>query len=106
MQTRTFCFIDDNVDACLTAFYEDLYVNDVINIGGDREETILELASTIIKVTGSKSKLVHMPALEEGDMTRRLPDTTKMKELLRREPKSLEDGLRIVIEKGQFISLI
>lgn len=106
LQTRTFCYIDDNVDACLTAFYEDLYVNDVINIGGDREVTIMELADTVIRVTGSKSKLVHLPALEEGDMTRRLPDTTKMCELLRREPKPLEDGLRIVIQQGQFISLI
>lgn len=106
LQTRTFCFIDDNVDACLTAFYEDLHVNDVINIGGDREVTILELAETVIRVTGSKSKLVHLPALEEGDMTRRLPDTTKMRELLRREPRSLEDGLRVVIQQGQFISLI
>ncbi|MCF8256753.1 MAG: NAD-dependent epimerase/dehydratase family protein [Flavobacteriales bacterium] len=106
LQTRTFCFIDDNVDACLTAFYEDLHVNDVVNIGGAKEVTVLELAETVIKVTGSSSKLVHLPELVEGDMTRRLPDTTKMRELLRRQPKSLEDGLRIVIEQGQFISLI
>lgn len=105
LQTRTFCFIDDNADACLTAFYEDLYVNDVVNIGGDEEITVLELAETIIKVTESSSKLVHMPALEEGDMTRRLPDTTKMRELLRREPRSLEDGLREVIQKGQFVKV-
>jgi len=106
LQTRTFCFINDNVDACLTAFYEDLFVNDVVNIGGDKEVTILELAETVLKVTGSKSKLVHLPALEEGDMTRRLPDTAKMRELLRREPKSFEEGLSIVIQQGQFISLI
>jgi len=106
LQTRTFCFINDNVDACLTAFYEDLFVNDVVNIGGDKEVTILELAETVLKVTGSKSKLVHLPALEEGDMTRRLPDTAKMCELLRREPKSFEEGLSIVIQQGQFISLI
>jgi nucleoside-diphosphate-sugar epimerase len=106
LQTRTFCFIDDNADACLAAFYNDMFVNDVVNIGGDREVTILELADTIIRVTGSSSKLRHMPALEEGDMTRRLPDISKMKQLLNREPKTLEDGLRIVIEKGQFISLI
>jgi nucleoside-diphosphate-sugar epimerase len=106
LQTRTFCFIDDNVDACLTAFYEDRHVNDVINIGGDKEVTIIDLAKTIISVTGSKSRLLHLPALEEGDMTRRLPDISKMQELLRREPKSLEDGLRIVIQKGQFVSLI
>ena len=106
LQTRTFCFIDDNVDACLGAFYNDLFVNDVVNIGGDVEITILQLAETVIEATGSKSKLVHLPALEEGDMTRRLPDISKMRYLLKRTPKTLLDGLKIVIEKGQFISLL
>ncbi len=106
LQTRTFCFIDDNVDACLSAFYNDLFINDVVNIGGDVEITILELAQTVIEATGSKSKLVHLPALEEGDMTRRLPDISKMRDLLKRNPKTLLDGLKIVIEKGQFISLL
>lgn len=105
-QTRTFCFINDNVDACVAAFYNDMYVNDVVNIGGNIEVPILELANVIIKVTGSKSKLIHLPALEEGDMTRRLPDTSKMKTLLNREVTSLEDGLKEVIQHGQFISLI
>ena len=106
LQTRTFCFIDDNVDACLSAFYNDLFINDVVNIGGDVEITILQLAETVIEATGSKSKLVHLPALEEGDMTRRLPDISKMRDLLKRTPKTLLDGLKIVIEKGQFISLL
>lgn len=106
LQTRTFCFINDNLDACLTAFYEDLHVNDVINIGGNKEVTIIDLAETIIRVTRSNSKLIHLPALEEGDMTRRLPDIAKMQDLLRREPKTLEDGLRIVIQQGQFVSLV
>ena len=105
-QTRTFCFINDNVDACVSAFYNDMYVNDVVNIGGNIEVPIIDLAKTVIKVTGSKSKLIHLPALEEGDMTRRLPDTSKMKTLLNREVTSLEDGLKEVIQHGQFISLI
>lgn len=105
-QTRTFCFINDNVDACVGAFYNDMYVNDVVNIGGNIEVPILDLANVIIKVTGSKSKLIHLPALEEGDMTRRLPDTSKMKTLLNRDVTSLEDGLKEVIQHGQFISLI
>jgi UDP-glucuronate decarboxylase len=105
-QTRTFCFINDNVDACVAAFYNDMYVNDVVNIGGNIEVPILELANIIIKVTGSKSKFIHLPALEEGDMTRRLPDTSKMKTLLNREVTTLEDGLKEVIQHGQFISLI
>lgn len=105
-QTRTFCFIDDNVDACVAAFYNDMYVNDVVNIGGNIEVPVIELARTIIKVTGSKSKLVHLPALEEGDMTRRLPDTGKMQTLLNRPVTPLEEGLKEVIQHGQFISLI
>jgi UDP-glucose 4-epimerase len=105
-QTRTFCFINDNVDACVGAFYNDMYVNDVVNIGGNIEVPILDLANVIIKVTGSKSKLIHLPALEEGDMTRRLPDTSKMKTLLNRDVTSFEDGLKEVIQHGQFISLI
>lgn len=105
-QTRTFCFIKDNVDACVSAFYNDMYVNDVVNIGGNVEVPILELANSIIKLTGSKSKLIHLPALEEGDMTRRLPDTSKMQDLLKREVTSFEDGLAQVIQHGQFVSLL
>lgn len=105
-QTRTFCFIQDNVDACVSAFYNDMYVNDVVNIGGNIEVPILELAKTIIRQTGSKSNLIHLPALEEGDMTRRLPDTSKMRELLKRDVTSFEDGIKQVIQQGQFISLI
>lgn len=103
-QTRTFCFIDDNIAACTNAFYENKFVNDVVNVGGEIEVPIIELAKTIIKVTNSKSKIVNFPALEEGDMTRRKPDTTKMKQLLKREPISLEEGLKRVIANTKFIS--
>lgn len=105
-QTRTFCYINDNIDACVSAFYNDLYVNDVVNIGGNVEMPILELAKVVIRVTGSESKVIHLPALEEGDMTRRLPDTSKMQELLKREVTPFEEGLKHVIQQGQFISLI
>ncbi len=105
-QTRTFCYVDDNVQACVNAFYDDMYVNDVVNIGGDKEITILELANHIIEVTGSKSKLTHLPPLEEGDMTRRQPDVSKMRTLLKREPTPFYEGLRSVINNGQFISLL
>jgi UDP-glucose 4-epimerase len=98
-QTRTFCYSDDNVDACLNAFNNDLVINDVANIGNDKETTILELAETIIRITGSSSKIVHLPPLEEGDMTRRKPDITKMKELLGRDLCSLEDGIKKIIEE-------
>lgn len=105
-QTRTFCYVDDNVQACVNAFYDDMYVNDVVNIGGGKEITILELANTVIEVTGSKSKLAFLPPLEEGDMTRRQPDVSKMMTLLKREPTTFTEGLRSVINNGQFISLL
>ncbi|HVA97678.1 MAG TPA: NAD-dependent epimerase/dehydratase family protein [Bacteroidia bacterium] len=102
-QTRTFCFINDNIDACLNAFYKNKFVNDVVNIGGDIEITILDLANTIIKICNSSSKINFLPALEEGDMTRRKPDTSKMKLLLERKPLSLEEGLKQVLQNTQFI---
>lgn len=103
-QTRTFCFVDDNIDATTNAFYTNQFVNDIVNIGGEKEVTILELAKLIIKVTGSSSKIQHVDPLEEGDMTRRRPDTTKMKKLLNREPLPLESGLRVLIENKEFIA--
>ena len=102
-QTRTFCYIDDNVDSCLAAFYDDKYINDVVNVGGVDELPIVDLAKLIIKITGSSSKIIHLEALEEGDMTRRQPDTAKMKKLLKREPVTLEEGLRSVIANPKFI---
>jgi UDP-glucuronate decarboxylase len=103
-QTRTFCFIDDNIEATTNAFFENKFINDVVNIGGEIEVPILQLAQTIIKLTNSSSKIVHLPALEDGDMTRRKPDITKMKELLKnREMLSLEDGLKKVIDNHKHI---
>lgn len=96
-QTRTFCYIDDNIEACTNAFYENRFVNDVVNVGGENEVTILELAKTIIKLTASKSQIVHLPPLKEGDMTRRKPDTAKMKKLLNRDLLPLEEGLARII---------
>lgn len=97
-QTRTFCYIDDNVDACLNAFYNNKVLNDVVNIGTDKEITILDLARRIIDITGSSSKIVFLPALKEGDMTRRCPDNSRMKELLNRPLTTLDDGIRRLIE--------
>jgi len=103
-QTRTFCYIDDNIEATTNAFYNNMFVNDVVNVGGEDEVPILELAKTIIKLTNSVSKIVHLPALEDGDMTRRRPDTTKMKQLLNNKTLvSLEDGLKMVIENHKSI---
>ncbi len=102
-QTRTFCYIDDNVEATTNAFYKNMYVNDVVNIGGDVEITILELAQTIIKLTNSESKIQHLAALEEGDMTRRRPDVKKMKKLLNRPMITLEEGMQKVLNQLDWI---
>ena len=102
LQTRTFCYIDDNIDTCLTAFYENKVVNGVINIGGNREVTIKELAEIIIRETGSKSKIVHVDPLKEGDMRRRQPDNSDMKVLLNRPLIKVDEGIRKIIEKGLF----
>ena len=101
-QTRTFCFVDDNIQACVNAFMKDEVMNDVINIGSDKILTVLELAEMIIKVADSTSKIIHLPALEEGDMTRRQPDTGKMLQLLGKEPLSLEEGLKKVIDNPSY----
>ncbi|WP_299097499.1 NAD-dependent epimerase/dehydratase family protein [uncultured Winogradskyella sp.] len=97
-QTRSFCYVDDNVDACIKAMYSETHINEVLNIGSDIEMTILELAQNIIELTNSKSEIVHLPALKEGDMKRRCPDNTKMKDLLGRELVSLEEGLKDLID--------
>lgn len=102
-QSRTFCYVDDNVDACVSAFEQDRYINDVVNIGSDKEYSVLELAENIIEVSNSKSKITFLPPLEEGDMSRRLPDTAKMLKLLNREPISLKEGLKQILENTSFI---
>ena len=98
-QTRTFCYIDDNLETIESILLKKLSVNEVINIGNDNEITILDLAKKIINITKSKSKITHLPALQEGDMTRRKPDLTKMKEILNRELISLEDGILRTINR-------
>ena len=99
-QTRTFCYSDDNIEACMNAFKNDLYVNDIVNIGNDKETTIFELATLIKEVTGSSSKIQHLPPLMEGDMTRRQPDISKMHKLLNRELLPIEKGIEKVLESG------
>lgn len=103
-QTRTFCYINDNIDACLNAFYQDLIVNDVANIGSDYEITILDLARKIISLTESSSQIVFLPALKEGDMTRRCPDISVMKQLLQRKMTPLDEGIQRLISARHSIS--
>lgn len=98
LQTRSFCYVEDNIDTCIKALYEDKCVNDVLNVGSDIEMTILDLAKKVILISNSESKIIHQPALEEGDMLRRCPDTSKMKAILGRELISLEDGIAKLIQ--------
>jgi len=96
-QTRTFCYVDDNTDACLKVFYENEVLNDVINIGSNIEVSIYQLAELIVEITGSKSKIIHLPPLKEGDMRRRLPDNSKMMKILGRDLVFLEDGIKNIL---------
>jgi len=96
-QTRTFCFVDDNTDACLKVFYENQVLNDVINIGSNKEVSIYQLAELIVQITGSSSKIINLPPLKEGDMQRRLPDNSKMMSILGRDLVHLEDGIKKIL---------
>jgi len=96
-QTRTFCYVDDNIATTLATLDENKGINDVINIGSDVEISVLDLAKEIIRLTNSSSEIKHLPALKEGDMTRRKPDISKMKSILNRPMVTLEDGLKKLI---------
>ncbi len=106
-QTRTFCYIDDNIEATYQCFQNAVSNpktgNEIINIGNDNETTIAEVAQTIIRVTGSSSIIKSMPALKEGDMRRRLPDITKMKNLLKRPLLPLDEGIKLILADTQHI---
>ena len=97
LQTRTFCYIDDHIEATIKAFEDNVFNNEIVNIGNNEETTILHLAETIIKVLNSKSKIKHLNPLKEGDMTRRQPDIKRMQSLLSRDFTSLEKGLKKII---------
>jgi UDP-glucose 4-epimerase len=101
-QSRTFCYIDDNLDTIEKILVDSLCLNEVINIGNDVEFTILELAQVIIKQVNSKSNIIYLPPLKDGDMTRRKPDLSKMKSILGRELISLEDGINKTLENKYF----
>ena len=97
-QTRTFCYINDNLEATVNCLLLGQFVNDVVNIGNDHELAVVELARAIKKITSSNSEIVHLPPLAEGDMTRRQPDIEKMQRLLNRPVTSLEEGLKKIID--------
>ncbi len=95
-QTRSFCYIDDQVEGIYRLLMSD-YTNP-INIGNPHETTILEFAQEIIKLTGTDQKIVYRP-LPQDDPLQRQPDITKAKEILGWEPKvDRTEGLKKVFE--------
>jgi len=96
-QSRTFCYVDDSVDFQIKCLEEDLHVNDTVNVGSDREVSVLELAKIVLQRVETTSKIVHKPALKEGDMRRRVPDNERMKEALGRDLITLEEGIDRIV---------
>lgn len=95
-QTRSFCYVDDQIEAQMKFIHSDL--EGPINVGNPGEFTILELAEKVIKLTKSKSKIVHIaPAISDPKIRR--PDITLAKKLLHFQPKiNLDEGLKRTID--------
>jgi UDP-glucuronate decarboxylase len=97
-QTRSFCYVDDLIDALMKMMATPSSFTGPVNLGNPGEFTILELAKMIISMTKSKSKIIHK-SLPQDDPIRRRPDISKAKKVLSWEPKtSLETGLEKTIE--------
>lgn len=105
-QTRTFSYVEDTVSVCYKIFEEKLLVNDVINIGNNKLMSINELAELVIKTTKSSSKIIYLPPLKEGDMTRRQPDNSKMREILNKELISVEEGIKLMMNDQRFLTSV
>ncbi len=94
-QTRSFCFVSDLIEGFLRLINSDRH--EPVNIGNPGEFTILELAETIIRLTGSRSTIVY-DALPQDDPTQRRPDITLARTLLGWSPTiELEEGLRLTL---------
>ena len=97
-QTRSFCYVDDLVEAFVRIMATDDGFVGPVNIGNPGEFTILQLAEKVIEFIGSTSKIVNKP-LPMDDPTRRRPDITLAQEKLGWEPKvELDEGLRLTID--------
>ena len=93
LQTRSFCYVDDMIAAFTKMMDSSSEVTGPVNVGNPCEFTMLELAETVVRFTGSKSRIVHAP-LPQDDPRQRRPDISKARALLGWEPKvSLTDGL-------------
>jgi len=95
-QTRSFCYVSDEIEGFLRLAKSDEHMP--VNIGNPNEFTILECGQVVLKITGSKSRIRHEP-LPQDDPRQRCPDITKARELLGWEPKiDLETGLRLSLD--------
>jgi dTDP-glucose 4,6-dehydratase len=95
-QTRSFCYVSDEVAGILKLAWSDEHLP--TNIGNPTEFTMIEAANMVLKVTGSKSRIKFEP-LPQDDPKQRKPDITKAKTLLGWEPKvDLETGLKLSLE--------
>ncbi len=100
-QTRSFCFATDLVDGIYKMLTSTILIDAPINLGNPREFTMLELAETVIKLTGSSSSIVYKE-LPQDDPQQRKPDISRAKEVLGWEPTiELEEGVQRTIEYFQ-----
>jgi dTDP-glucose 4,6-dehydratase len=98
-QTRSFCYVDDEIEGILRLSRADEHLP--VNIGNPNEFTILECAREVLAVTGSKSKLTFAP-LPQDDPKQRCPDISKAKRLLNWEPTTqLREGLKLSLDYFQ-----
>jgi UDP-glucuronate decarboxylase len=97
-QTRSFCYVDDMVDGLIRLMKTPDDVTGPMNLGNPREITIIELAESILRLTGSKSEILFR-TLPQDDPHKRKPDISQAKKTLAWEPRvSLETGLHKTIE--------
>ena len=97
VQTRSFCYVDDLIDGLIRLMSTADKVTGPINIGNPTEFSMLELATMVIDMTGSRSRVVHRP-LPENDPRQRRPDISRAQELLSWKPRTqLKDGLKRTI---------
>jgi len=96
-QTRSFCYVDDLIDAMVKMMNSEQGFTGPVNIGNPGEFTMLQLAETVLKLSGSKSKIIYQP-LPSDDPKQRQPNIDLAKAKLGWEPKvNLEDGLKETI---------
>ena len=97
-QTRSFCFVDDLIEAMLRMMDTASDVTGPVNIGNPGEFTMLELAQTVVRLTNSKSKVIHLP-LPQDDPKQRRPDISVAQKVLDWNPQiDLEEGLSRTID--------